>query len=670
MAVGDAPAVDPNLFGYPDDLPLTPASATLARPSIAEQQRLHAEQNPAPVSSDDSLPLTPTQQPGILDSSWSVAGKRLFDAGAHGVGLGTRATISGLTSLPATALDAVTWPGRAIQRAIGVPTTAPSDLIQKGLDAAGLPTPQTPTEQNVSTVVGGAASTLPTLALGGAPTVANALRLLLQGGAGALAGQKAAELDFVPAWAKPTANMAGALAGARFADVAANLGAKGVNAVAGNFNPVYAAFRRAQVDPLLAATVSGGEGSQSLEAAGARMPFASSYVRPAQQRMITQFGQSVDRTANQLDPAATAVTAQTTGNTLQDQARNWINNVFGGPQGKQETAWAPLNQRMAGAAVDPSGFRTALGDAAAPPRLASLPETQQAWGNAQARNWLESLNNDVGPNGNITWDQARAIRTRIGDAMGTPAIVEGVGAQQLRNIYGSLTDDLGNTATAHGQGALFNDANAVSTQGHSFIENTLRKIVKSNNPYQEVVDPEAATKAILNGGDTHMQAIRQEMPDAADVLAAYKLRQAQTAKPSVAGAYDDTSTGTWLSNINRMRQQTPGGYDALFGDPAVRGQLDDLQTVAQRLRATERHVNTSGTAEQLGWMNWLNTVAGHLGEGELKKAAISAASVPAAGWTVGNVLTSPALARYAGAQNAGPPFLPPRVAGLLGAAGQ
>ena len=68
-----------------------------------------------------------------------------------------------------------------------------------------------------------------------------------------------------------------------------------------------------------------------------------------------------------------------------------------------------------------------------------------------------------------------------------------------------------------------------------------------------------------------MQAVRQEMPDAADVLAAYKLRQAQTAKPSVAGAYNDTSTGTFLTNMNRSQQQTPGGHNALFKIRQYRG---------------------------------------------------------------------------------------------------
>ena len=645
-----------------DDLPLAPLDETPSPPSIAEQQRAHAEQQP--LGDDLSLASDPAP-PSILGSSWSQAGKQLWDAGTHGALLGTRAVAEGLGGLPAGAADVVTWPMRALQRAVGVPTTAPSTLLQQGLDATGLPIPQTPTEQNTSTLVRGGAGALPALVMGGAPTVANAVRLLTQGAAGALAGEKAASADIVPPWAKPVVNtVVGALAG-KGADVGLGLAVKGGNAVAGNVSPTYDAFQRAGVDPRLLGTVAGGEAGQSLEAAASRIPFASSVLRPVQQKTLDQFGNSVERTASQLDPAGAGISAQTTGEQLQNTYRNWVANVFNSPQGRQETAWAPLNQRMAGATVDAAPFRTALQDAAAPPNLASMPATQQAWASGQAQKWLDALNTDIG-SGNLSWEQAQAMRTRIGDAMGTPAIVDAIGGQQLRRMYGGLADGMKTSAVQNGQGALFDNANAVTTNGHAFIENVGSKIAKANNPLQETVAPEQATNNILNGGDTTMQAVRQEMPDAADVLAAYKLRQAQTAKPSVAGAYNDTSTGTFLTNMNRMQQATPGGYGALFQDPAVQGQLDDLSTVAQRLRATERHLNTSGTAEQLGWMQYLQKIGEAAAELKPGPLAGAIAIPPTVGLGLGKLATSPLATRYAAARGMGAPAVAPSAGGLLG----
>ena len=663
-------AVDPNLYGYSDDLPLLPAGATPAQPSLAEQQRQHAEQNPAAPASDDSLPLAPAAKPSILNSSWSQIGHTLWDAGERGVGLGTRAVAEGLSSPFTGAADVVTWPMRAIQRGLGIPTDAPSTIVQRGVDATGLPTPQTPGEKATSTIVGGAAAALPSLAMGGAPTVANAVRMGLQGGAGAIAGQQAAQSDFVPEWLKPSVGVIAAMAGGKGSDIGFNLGTKAVNAVAGKTNDIYQAFQRLNLPTNLVGTVTGSEVARSAEAGGMRMPFASSVVRPVAQNTVDRFGNAVDETANMLDPTRTAVNAQQTGEVLQNSYRNWVANVFSGPQGRQETAWAPLNQRMAGAAVDQGPFRSALDKAANPPSLASMPATQQAFSSPQARAWLDALNKDAPPGANLTWEQAQAIRTRIGDAMGTPDLVGSIGMQNLKNIYAGLSQGLETSAVQAGQGRLFNSANAVTTSGHTFMENVGSKIATANNPLQEGIDAEQATKNVLNSGDTTLQAIRQEMPDAADHLAAWKLRQMQQAKPSVASAYDDTSTGTFLSNANRMRQNQPGGYQALFHDADIQQRLDDLQTAAGSLRKTEQHLNTSGTAETLGWMDYLRGIREATSTGSAGERVLNTAGAitlpPAAGWLGGRAVTNPVLARYLAARGAGPSPVPPRVAGLLG----
>ena len=213
-------------------------------------------------------------------------------------------------------------------------------------------------------------------------------------------------------------------------------------------------------------------------------------------------------------------------------------------------------------------------------------------------------------------------------------------------MYGGLADGMQRSAVQNGQGGLFDNANAVTTTGHAFMENVGSKIAKANNPLQETVTPDRATSNILNSDDTTMQAVRQELPDAADVLAAYKLRQAQTAKPSVASSHDDTSTGTFLSNMNRMRQTTPGGYAALYNTPAVQQQVGDLQTVAGALRDTQRHLNTSGTAEQLGWYDYTKGIAEAVGAAmknpkEWLGVPGAVLGPPTVGWGTGSVLTSP-----------------------------
>src|SRR5213595_9589 len=55
------------------------------------------------------------------------------------LGLGTRDVIEGALSLPTTALDLGTWPGRAAVRAAGGTATAPSDMLHNALTYIGLP---------------------------------------------------------------------------------------------------------------------------------------------------------------------------------------------------------------------------------------------------------------------------------------------------------------------------------------------------------------------------------------------------------------------------------------------------------------------------------------------------------------------------------------------------
>jgi hypothetical protein len=668
----------------PDDYPLQPADQPASPPSIAEQRRAHAAANPpAPTpTGQDDYPLQPAPKTPLMDQSWSQLGKTLWDEGSRGVGLGTRAVTTGLASLPIAAADVATWPGRLINRSLGIPTTAPSDLVDRGLTAAGLPQPQTPTEQNTSTVVGGMASALPALVTSGmslpgmfrtappggplpglgtttATSGMDLARAGLQGGAGAIAADKAANSSLVPPWLKPAVGLTAGLLAGGASDVGANLIGKGANLISGKTGDLYDSFTRLGMPTNLVGTLSEGELGRSAEATGMRVPFASSVVRPAVQNTIDSFGSAASRTADYLDPTNVAGTAESTGQQLQKAARDWKANFYS-DTGPQAQAWQPLNQRLAGSSVDLSGYQSAL-DAVT--KQLGLPETQKALTPGLALTLREALTTDA-PGGVVPWDKAQALRKLIGQTMGVPEISQSVGMDVLKKAYAGLSGDMKNTATANGQGNLFDAANQVSTDGHAFIEGPLSKVITKNNANQETISGEQATNNVLNGGTGTMQAFRDNLPTATDQLAAFKLRQSQLAPPGTATAYDDTSTGRFLTNINRMRQQTPGGYGALYGaDPQVGQQLDDLQKAAGALRQTEKHYNTSGTTEALSWLDYMKGIREAPGLwGKLGAATLP----PTLGLAGGRVITDPGLARYVSTPGLGPARVPPTTAGLLG----
>lgn len=512
----------------------------------------------------------------------------------------------------------------------------------------------TPTESLVRTAVGGAGAAAALGPGGLGPRVVPALA----GGSGAVTGDLAAA--YVPDWMKPAATLAGNVAGGYAGGKIAAESGRAANLVTGVTSPILDAYKRLQVDPTLLGDVSQNPTAKAAQAYAQGSTFAAGVVDPKVERVVKQFGNAVEQTARSVGgPTGGSTTAEAAGNTLQTEARNWRDNVF---PAREAAAWAPVDQAMAGATVDPAHYRAALQTLTS--KLAALPETQKALLPQRMQTMLEALDKDVPPGGTISWKDAQNLRTAIGQIMGVPEIVQSVGKNQLKAAYGGISEDMRTAAVNNGADLLFAAANKVSTEGHAFIDNTLSKIIRSNNPAQETVRPEQATKSILGGGDTTLQAVRAELPKAADDLAAYKLRDMALATPGQAGATGgETSIGTFLTELNRMRQGTPGGFNALFGDPAVAQRVADLATVADSVKATARKLNTSRSGPYIEGASMIPLALQGYYAGGIPGAVAAAGTPMAAGRLAGYAVTNPALTRYV--STPAPAVPNPLVAGVI-----
>lgn len=612
----------------------------------------------------------PSSSPTLMNQSWSKFGSDLWDSGGRGLGLGTREVAEGATGLPTAIADVMTWPARTALRAFGAKVTAPSDIVQKGLDLTGLPNPQTDAEKLRAEAVRGGAAMLTPMGLGAAfprlaaeapavfspaTSVPRATSQVAQGAGGGALGEELASSEIVPEWLKPTVRLAGNVVGGASTAKLSDAVEKITNAARGIQNPIAAAFERLGITPRSVGDVTTSPTSQGTQAAITRLPLASGVLQPAGQQVVDDFGRAVETTASNF--SQTATNAQRAGEQMQAEARNWRDNVW--PQ-QQAAVWTPLNQRMAGSSVTPAGYRTALDDLTT---QLSLPETSRVLTPATVRQLREALVADVPPGGTMTWEQAQQLRTKLGQALGVPDIVQSVGKDALTRAYGGIARDMESTATAHGQGQVFANANQVSRDGHAFIESTLSKIIRSNNPAQDI-HPEDATKNILNAGDTDLAALRDRIPGAADAAAAWKLRQMAYAKPSQQDATGvNTSTGTFLSNLSRERQTQPGGLTALYDTPAAQQNLGDLATVAANLRATERGLNTSNTGTATAVAALPASMAAGFYAGGVPGAVAGPVLQLGSPWALAKWMTSPMAVRLAAAQRAQRP-----TSGLLGGA--
>ena len=137
----------------------------------------------------------------------------------------------------------------------------------------------------------------------------------------------------------------------------------------------------------------------------------------------------------------------------------------------------------------------------------------------------------------------------------------------------------------------------VTSQGHQFIERTLNNVINSPNPAQNTIRAEDAYRAAMTGaqkGGTTLNDIRQQMPGAADELAAAHLHQSgRAAVQNAAGT--EVSPRTLVSNLS-PNNLAPEARDALFGhDPALANRVEDLARVGEAMRRGEGYYNWSGT---------------------------------------------------------------------------
>jgi hypothetical protein len=638
-----------------------------------------------------------------LPSNENGAGAVIEDVG-HKFGVGVRDVVQGRIGGLA---DLVTAPFRgAINYVAPGAATPPSELIDKA--GSLLPPwlysqPKTAQEKALSPWVQGGASMIP-LGPPGArgpapgppapPSLVNKT-LVAPAGSGSLprqaaavtsgavaGGTGAAAADAIPEnspWAvlKPLAALAGGITGGGLTNAVVHGGERLVNTAMGRLNDMAEAYGRLGMRAPTVGTVTGSPGTQNVEMAASQVPGSQGTMRTRMQQTLDEFGNRIDDASASMHFDATGKggivpNVSQAGEVAQDRIRNWRFNDQDPASfpAQQNAKFAPVDSRMGHATVDLGGYRQALASGALDRELSGLPATQQALARKQLQTLLEAIESDrPGASPTVRWEQAQALRRRIGDMRGTPEFQQGIGDAALTRIYAGLSGDMERAANNNGVGRLWRDANAYATDGYNFITRVATKAVETNNPRQDIGPAQAAERLLASYGDD-MAKLREHVPEAADALAAHKLRDMANAKPGQATAPGDTSANTFLTNLIRMRNDDPRAFTALFGhNPQISRMIDDLGTVAGSLRVSGQMANVSRTSPAAYILSTLLGGAGGAGAqlltGNPAAAATAAATGLGAPFIAGHALTNPALIRLMSGQ-AGPRNVRPLVSGILG----
>lgn len=203
------------------------------------------------------------------------------------------------------------------------------------------------------------------------------------------------------------------------------------------------------------------------------------------------------------------------------------------------------------------------------------------------------------PDAEVPYLLARQLRSDIGEKIGKAPLMadESVGA--LKQLYGALSGDLRQAASAKGPEALkaFDRAN-------NFYANKFQEVEKLLNSVAKKV-PEDAYNWALTGtknGATQLRGILKTLtPDEREIFTNTAIRNMGVANAGAQNAAGSAySARTFLTNFNRL---APEAKDALFKPgSSQRLALERLARASSRIKDLDKWINTSNTANYLGWM--------------------------------------------------------------------
>lgn len=214
----------------------------------------------------------------------------------------------------------------------------------------------------------------------------------------------------------------------------------------------------------------------------------------------------------------------------------------------------------------------------------------------------EVITKQVTEGGNLSWNDLKQLRSRIGEEIGEQRFGEGTLKSDLRRLYAALSDDMEATAKAQGPSAIkaFERANNLFREGQNRLDRVWVSLLGPDGNKS----PESAAAKV--------QQIARDGKSSSDLAKLAELRK--TLKPDEWGEIANASISllgrpmnikgrqfavdTFFRNYNGM---APEAKNLLFGgaNKELRANLDKFAAVMADLAASKGTRNTSGTGAAL-----------------------------------------------------------------------
>jgi hypothetical protein len=252
--------------------------------------------------------------------------------------------------------------------------------------------------------------------------------------------------------------------------------------------------------------------------------------------------------------------------------------------------------------------------------------------------------------GGMTFNTMKALRTKIGGMMKQPALLGDTSSAELKQLYGSLSDDMlvaasksdkirGDTKATH----AMNRASSFWSAGRDRIDTMLNPVVNKKLT-QDVFN--AAMSGAKNGNQK-LKAIKKSLPPAEwRSLVARQIKEMGTATPGAQNATQELfSPATFLTSYSKLSKEAQKTLFSGEGYEGLSKAMDNLVNTTAALKDTATMANNSGTAQQLIYMNMLTTgVGGGVGYsagGDASSIAQGAVAAHALPYATARLMTSP-----------------------------
>jgi hypothetical protein len=265
----------------------------------------------------------------------------------------------------------------------------------------------------------------------------------------------------------------------------------------------------------------------------------------------------------------------------------------------------------------------------------------QALADALGKDLQGSLG-QAGTTGTLPYQALSALRSRVGQQIADAGLVSDTPVAQLKQLYGSLSQDI--------RGGM-QDPAAIAAANRA--ENYYRAGIDRIDRIEPVIDkaggPEAIFRAATSGtrdGASTINSVMQSLdPEAQKIVTATVLNKMGQAAPGIAQDGGNFSMQSFLTNWNSL---APAAKSSLFDrmGSGFREDMDSIARTASNLREGNAiYRNTSGTTPAAAQVGTATSIAGALVTGHPLFAGLVAAGVGGANLSA-RLMTNPTFVRW------------------------